>query len=493
MIRTQLLPGLLAGLAVLLYGCASAPPEAALPEALMDAAQTSSRPDEQLALEARIMPVVWVAGEAPEALPLSDHMAKIGVPAVSIAVYRGGELHWAEGYGEGADRDTLFQAASLSKMVAAVGITALAQEKGVSLDADISASLPGIDMATFNPQGAPITLRALLSHTNGATVSGFPGYEAGLPVPSTLEVITGSGGANTDAVVIRPNPDRTFAYSGGGYTVAQYWAEQASGENFAAMMQRLVLVPAGMTQSTFAQPLPDGFAGGNVAAAHSADGEEIAGRWHTYPELAAAGLWTTPSDYGRFLVTLGKASAGEAGTGIDPAVAAQVTAPVVEDYGLGAGIVMYDGEKSLQHSGGNEGYMCFAMALPERGDVIVTMTNSDNGHRLYRDILTTAQEIYGWPSDTPETLTRVMLGAEALAAYAGAYVQEGAADVVLELTAGDTDLLGTSPFVGSFRLVPVGEGVFVDPENGFKISSEDVDGDVRLSVMGMVLEKVAPE
>lgn len=464
-------------LMLLLGACA---PEAALAPAVQETA-----PPEQLALEAGISPAVLVAGETPQSLPLAERMAAFGVPGMSIAVYRDGAADWSEGYGAGVDAGTLFQAASLSKMVAAVGIVALAQEKGTDLDTDISGALAGVDLAALNPEGLPITLRALLSHTNGANVSGFPGYAAGAAVPSTLEVITGSERTNTPAVVLTP-PDTAnpFSYSGGGYTVAQYWAEQVSGENFAALMQRLVLDPVGMNASTFVQPLPEALAGGNVAAAHNGQGSEIPGRWHTYPELAAAGLWTTPSDFGRFLMALAGRSSG-----IDPAVAAEVTTPVTSDYGLGVGILTYDGEVSLQHSGGNAGYTCYGLVWPGRGDAIVVMTNSDNGFRVYRDILHTAGTLYGWPSRAAEPRQRVVLEAAELAALAGQYTVEGTADVILDFSMGAGDLIGVSPIAGNFRAIPVGDGLLVDPEAGFEIRYTISDGDVRLAVMGMTLVK----
>lgn len=462
---------------------------ACAPEAAVAPAVEETTPPEQIALEAGISPVPLVTGETPKAVPLAERMAALGVPGVSVAVYRDGAPDWAAGYGAGVDAGTLFQAASLSKMVASVGIVALAQEKGVDLDTDISGALTGIDLAALNPEGLPITLRALLSHTNGANVSGFPGYAAGTDVPSTLEVITGSERTNTLAVVIRrPDAANPFSYSGGGYTVAQYWAEQVSGEDFAALMQRLVLDPVGMEASTFVQPLPEAVAGGNVAAAHDSQGAEIAGRWHTYPELAAAGLWTTSSDFGRFLMALtGRAE------GIDPAVAAEVTRPVVSDYGLGIGIVSHDGEVSLRHSGGNAGYSCYALVWPGRGDAIVVMTNADNGFRLYRDIVETAGALYGWPSGAPAPRQRAALSAEELAVLAGQYVVEGTPDMILEFSAGEGELLGASPIAGNFRAVPVEGGALVSPEDGFEIRYTINGSDVRLSVMGMTLVKAPQE
>lgn len=476
---------LAAAIALIAAGCSGT---GAAPVAGMTA-EASRQNAEKRALETAITPVLWVTGETPGELTLDERMARGRVPAVSIAVYRGGALDWAEGYGAGVDAETLFQAASLSKMVAATGIAALAKEKGVSLDADISADLTGIDMARLNPDGVAITLRGLLSNTNGATVSGFPGYAAGEPVPTTLQVIEGSGLTNTPAVVIRANPEKVFSYSGGGFTVAQYWAEQVSGEPFAAMMERLVLAPAGMEHSTFVQPLPAGLASGNVAAAYDASGSLIAGRWHTYPELAAAGLWTTASDFGRFLLALREAAEGSPGARLDPDVAKAVTTPIASDYGLGVGIVANDGRISLQHSGGNEGYRCYAFMLPAQGDAIVVMTNSDNGVSLYRDVMNTAASLYGWPSTVPAPRERVAVPDTELAELAGAYGVEGASDALLELVVQAGGLSGVSPFAGAFRLVPVGGGVFLDPEDGTEVRFTESEAGPRLSMMGMQLVK----
>lgn len=179
--------------------------------------------------------------------------------------------------------------------------------------------------------------------------------------------------------------------------------------------------------------------------------------------------------------------------GIDPAVAAEVTRPVVSDYGLGIGIVSHDGEVSLRHSGGNAGYSCYALVWPGRGDAIVVMTNADNGFRLYRDIVETAGALYGWPSGAPAPRQRAALSAEELAVLAGQYVVEGTPDMILEFSAGEGELLGASPIAGNFRAVPVEGGALVSPEDGFEIRYTINGSDVRLSVMGMTLVKAPQE
>src|SRR6185312_6405282 len=107
-----------------------------------------------------------------------------------------------------------------------------------SLDADIndyltSWKLPASDAA----KGKAITLRHLLTHTGGTTVSGFPGYAAGVTVPSTPQVLTGGPPANTPAVRIDAEPGVAWRYSGGGFTIMQLAAMDVSGKTFPALMR----------------------------------------------------------------------------------------------------------------------------------------------------------------------------------------------------------------------------------------------------------------
>ena len=422
------------------------------------------------AIETGIVPAVTFVGA--DALSLESQLAAYDVPAVSIAVVRDGEIAWAAAYGEDVDAASLFQAASLSKTVAAAGILALARERGFDIDADLTGDLGAFDLAAVNPDARPVSLRRLLSHTAGATVQGFPGYPAGTPLPDTLELVGGSERTNTPAVEISFDPDNAWRYSGGGFEIAQLWAEQASGEDFAELMQRLVLDPVGMPSSSFALNWPETFAEGGVARAHGWDGEPIAGGWHLHPEQAAAGLWTTPSDYARFLIALMAAADGQTGRGIEPGIAQMMTTAIASDYGLGIGTGIHLGERRLDHGGGNEGYRCQQLALPDRGDAIVVMTNGNNAINLIADINRTAEIAYDWPHN--ETRTE-QISPQALAGFAGTYTARGEDQPILRLEATDADLRGV--FYGRihFRLVPIGEARFVDPVDAedFRFTPED--------------------
>ncbi|MEM5516032.1 serine hydrolase domain-containing protein [Henriciella sp. AS95] len=447
------------------------------------ASETDTNSDIRASIEAEIVPAITIVGETRPTLV--ERMAHFRAPQVSVAVWRDGTLDWAQGYGEGADADTLFQAASLSKAVSATGIVTLAMKRGVSLDDDISDQLDGLDLAALNPDGVPITLRGLLSHTNGATVGGFPGYAAGEPLPTNLEVITGTGTANTEAVRIEANPDGNFSYAGGGFQLAQYWAESVSGEDFAVLMDRLVLEPVGMTQSTFEMPPPETWTkDGNVAPAYDFGGEPIEGGWHTYPELAAAGLWTTPTDYGRFAVALSKAMTGETGTGIDVEVAREVTTPVSEGYGLGIGTREKDGEIILSHSGSNMGYKTYFEAWPGRGDAIVVMTGAQGGFPLVTDIVRTAKLAYGHSIKDPRQEARFDMADETLAALAGDYWEAGDDQMSFTLQANSPDMILNSRQGGRYRLVPIGEALLIDPDDGETLTFAEKDGVMTITTGG---------
>ena len=443
-------------------------------------------------IDTALVPVVSFKGEEGSRLTLTERREQLGAQAASVAVMLGGEIAWARAYGEGVDEETLFQLASLSKTVASAGIIALALEKGVGLDEDISGSLTGLDLARLNPDGLPITLRALLSHTNGTTVSGFPGYLMSDSVPTAIEVIEGTGPTNTKPVIVKPNPEGERRYSGGGYTLAQHWAEVVSGEAFEAVMRRLVLDPVGMKRSTFASGTAETFARDNVARGFQYSGEMIPGGWRIHPEQAAASLWSTPREYLRFVRALLMAMEGDGSAGIDPAVAQAMTQPIASEYGLGVGVAEINGAIRLSHSGSNRGYKSNFMAYPATGDAVISVVNSDRGFALVGDIGRTANRVYGWPIRTILERTRLPATPEDAEALLGDYSEQGESKTAFTLTAELPVLIGTSPSGYRFELVKTGEMTFIDPQDGQEgtfVTGEA--GDVRVTFGGTTYVKAA--
>jgi len=342
---------------------------------------------------------------------LADRMAHYRVPGVSLAVIDDGRIAWAKAYGTraaGGDApvspDTLFQAASIGKVVVAVAALRHVGRGALDLDGDVNARLTSWRVPENGfTAAAPVTLRRLLSHSAGVTGSGFRGYAAGEDVPSLRQVLDGLPPANSPPVRVDLVPGTRQRYSGGGYLIVQQLLEDVTGRPFPGLMQEEVLTPCGMAASTFAAPLPPERAAA-AATGHRADGAPLPGGWHTYPEMGAgASLWTTAPDLARFAIAVMRARAGHADGVLPQALAAAMLTPQIGDRGLGPVLGDDGGDRSyFMHPGANEGFRSLLVAYPERGQGLVILTNGDGGEELCREILRSASVAYGWvPDRTP--------------------------------------------------------------------------------------------
>jgi CubicO group peptidase (beta-lactamase class C family) len=326
---------------------------------------------------------------------------------VSIAVINDGHVEWAAGYGvrvvgssDSVTVSTLFQAASISKPVTALAALRLVDEGHLDLDSDVNRWLRSwqIPESRYTLE-QPVTLRSLLSHTAGFNVGGFPGYRRGAVVPSAVDVLEGRG--NTAAVRLDTVPRSRFQYSGGGYTVAQVLIEDVTHESFQDALKRLVLDPLGMYQSTFAQPLPTPLRE-EAASAHERNVGPVDGRWLTHPELAAAGLWTTPMDLARFALGIRAAYLSERGAILSPATAKEMLTVQKGGYGLGPGLGGEAETLLFAHPGGNVGFRAFFVLHAHTGDGVVVMSNADGGDALNMEIVRAVSRVYDWPFFKPE-------------------------------------------------------------------------------------------
>jgi CubicO group peptidase (beta-lactamase class C family) len=331
-------------------------------------------------------------------------MAELKVPGVSVAVVRDSKLAWAKGYGvkragsqEAVDASTMFQAASISKPVAAMAAMHMAQFGAFALDEDVNAKLKSWKV----PENAftateKVTMRRLLSHSAGLTVHGFRGYARDESVPTTVQVLNGAPPANSKPVVPDVVPGSLWRYSGGGYTVAQVLMTDlfsrggSAAKTFPELMSTILLGRLGMKNSTYEQPLPQRLHS-QAAHGHRNDGSVVrGGGWHIYPEMAAAGLWTTPSDLALAAIEMQKARRGESNKVIEQKTAVEMLSVQKGDYGLGWGV---QGEW-FQHGGSNEGFKCLLRANGR--DAVIVMTNGDRGMELIRDIVKAVSAEYGW-------------------------------------------------------------------------------------------------
>lgn len=372
----------------------------------------------------------------PPTYPLTQRMADYRVPGVSIAVIYNGQIEWAAGYGLRAlgqadvvDTDTLFQAGSISKPVAALGALRMAEKGLLDLDADVNDYLntwkvPSVeDQRTGKSWQPRVTIRQLLSHSAGTTVHGFLGYNADEAVPITAQILDGAKPANNDPVQVNTFPGAQFRYSGGGTTIVEQAMVDVTGTPFTELIREWVLEPLGMTRSTYQQPLPD-VLHINAAHAHLYTGHHVSGNWYTMPEHAAAGLWTTPSDIARFALAVKQGLRGQHPV-ISQQVAEWMLTPEIQrgenSIGLGVFIGGKDENIYFGHGGANVGFRNDFLAYRDHDFGIVIMTNGDNGFDLLREVMRGAARIYGWPGYLPEADHFLDILPEGAAQFADSY------------------------------------------------------------------------
>jgi CubicO group peptidase (beta-lactamase class C family) len=378
-------------------------------------------------IESCIAYPVAIKGQSRSCHTLEDQMRALHVPGVSIAVIHHGVVEWARGFGvatlngDAVTTDTLFQAGSISKPVSAVATLRLVQEGKLSLDTDVNKTLQSwkVPDSAVAP-GAIVTLRELLTHTAGLNVHGFPGYAAGAQIPTLVQVLNGEKPANTDAVRVEDKPGTQWKYSGGGITVMQLLVQDVTKKPFAAFVRDTVLNPFGMSHSTFDQPLPNAYRAA-AATPYDEQGNPIAGGPHTYPEQAAAGLWTTPSDLARFVMAIQQSSQGKDNHVLDQAMTRQMLTSGLGNWGLGIEIGGSPSNPYFDHDGSDAGFESTMVGYERSGDGVAIMTNGQNGGLLCQWILASIAQEYGWPDFQPTPRATIKLEPSELARYAGTY------------------------------------------------------------------------
>jgi CubicO group peptidase (beta-lactamase class C family) len=370
---------------------------------------------------------VVLKGQEHATQTLAERMKQLNVPGVSIAVIHDGKIEWARGFGvrnpDGApvNAETMFQAGSISKPLAAMAAMRLVQEGKLTLNADINMYLTSWKFPSEPIAGGKIiTLRELLTHTAGTTVHGFPGYASTEPVPTLVQVLNGEKPANTPAIRSEQPPMKEWKYSGGGYAVMQQAVIDVAHEPFPKLLHDSVLVPIGMKRSTYEQPLPKSLRD-NAAVPYRGDGKPVEGGAHTYPEMAAAGLWTTPTDLAKYAIEVELSAKGKANHVLSQDIARQMLTAGIGHWGLGLEIGGADADPYFSHGGANEGFRNIFAAYEKNGEGAVVMTNGDNGGQLGDEIMHSIAAEYRWPDWHPTIRATVPVDAKILAQYVGTF------------------------------------------------------------------------
>jgi CubicO group peptidase (beta-lactamase class C family) len=366
-------------------------------------------------IEASTVELPAKPGEAPTRLSLSELMKVYNIPAASIAVIEDYKVVDVKAYGVVGGGDdtpvttrTLFQAGSISKPVAATAALYLVEHGKLSLDEDVNKKLKTWKLPENEfTKTEKVTLRRLMSHTGGLTVHGFPGYDVDAPLPTLVQVLNGEKPANTDPIRVDLVPGTTSRYSGGGVTIEQLLMMDVTGTSFPSLLRETVLDKIGMNDSSYEQPLPASRAA-MTASGTFIDGKPVHGKWHIYPEMAAAGLWTTPTDLAKFAIEIALSKQGKANHILSQKMTEQMLTPVLDQAGLGF-FVEKDNAGQFGHGGADEGFQALLTMNYESGKGLVVMADSDNGIALANAVLRRVVTEYGWnfkaqPADPGEGL-----------------------------------------------------------------------------------------
>jgi len=259
-----------------------------------------------------------------------------------------------------------------------------------------------------------VTLRRILTHTAGTSVHYFPGYAVGAPRPTLVQVLNGEKPANTPPVEVTSVPGSEWHYSGGGVCIEQLLMTDVTGQPFPEIMAERVFKPIGMGSSTYEQPLPPERAA--IAASGTyANGSEVAGLWHVYPEMVAAGLWTTPTDLSKLAIELARSAQGRANHVLSQEMARQMLSPQFPRVGeptwgdkqhpdrMGLAFFLGDSLRPARfgHIGDDEGFSAILIMFGDTGQGAAIMVNSEMGIALANFVLANIAKEYGWHFEPP--------------------------------------------------------------------------------------------
>ena len=443
---------------------------------------TSTGARQRAAVEAGLIAAIRVRGaEVHDDMSIQARMERYCVPGAALAVIDDGRIAWSAEYGTAVaggaavTPDTLFQAASISKAIAATAVLALVEAGDIDLDADVNSMLTSWRLPdSEHTATAPVTVRHLLSHTAGISVPGFPGYAEGEHVPSVLDVLDGRNGSHTPEVRSFAQPGTVMQYSGGGSTIVQQLVSDVTQRAFADVVHDLVLAPCGMTDSAYDQPISPGRRP-RAATGHDPRGVPVPGGHHVYPELQAAGLWTTATDLARWLLALQSALRGESRGVLSASTARTMVTPVAPGtFGLGPEIGGDGATARFGHSGSNQGFRSLMDALVEGGTGFALLTNAAGGTTLAGEVRRGVAAAFGWGHVDGREIEPVDIDLDRLARYAGHYT--GPFDLPMRLVLDDTtgELFSPAPY-GRRHMYPLGPTTFLDEETGAVLEVHSAD------------------
>jgi CubicO group peptidase (beta-lactamase class C family) len=363
-------------------------------------------------------------GDSPDAFlqAVEREISAEFVGSFALALMEDGEVQRDHFYSVGrvVNRNTVFQVASMSKWISAVGVMTLVEDGRIDLDAPVREYLTRWQLPPSDFENDGVTVRRLLSHTAGlADGLGYSGFPPGVPVQGLEESLTRAADADdgiSGEVHVGVEPGSEFKYSGGGYSLLQLLVEEVTGQSFASYMKEAVLVPLGMLQSSYSSEdvSPD-----ELVQFYNADGSEAL--HYRYTSLAATSLYTSLADLELFFqMHLEGGASHRTGRGVLAAeTLEQMRQPHGSTMGLdiwGLGTILFTSTENGDHVVGHDGQSTPAINTavrlnPQTGSGIIVLTT---GHP---DLATrVASEWVFWKTGKVDTLLFAMLEGEMMSA-----------------------------------------------------------------------------
>ncbi len=412
---------------------------------------------------------------------LEERLKTHNLPGLSLAVIHDFKIDWAKAYGKTNNEsgqevttETVFQAASISKFVNGVTWLKWRESSGIDLDVDVNSLLSTWQIEYT--KGQPITVRQLLSHTAGLSTHGFGGYNNADNLPTLVEILNSEGPANSQRVRTIMAPGEAFKYSGGGTTITQLILTENSETPYEELVQQLVLDPLEMNHSFYSISL-DRYTP-NMAYGHNQKAKPLKSKYHYYPESAAAGLWTTPSDLAHLIIDVQTSLKGGEAKVLSGESSTELIQPTLEDAfsALGVFIEENPGEAYAQHSGSNEGFRGKFYFGTQSGNGVVVLVNGPNTE-IIEEIIRSVAAVYQWPGMEPLAAnTDLNLSSEDLKKYTGIFSFKGR-EIIVSMKKGKLKVAEKGKWSSSLTPLDRSKFVFdgVRPQATIEFISDDAE------------------
>lgn len=349
------------------------------------------------------MPAVTPFGTETKTNSISDRLKTYRVHGASVAVIHEGRLDWSKAYGitdaanpQKVTTGTLFQCASIGKVITALAVLKLVEAGKINLDESVNNKLKRWQISENEyTKSQPVTLRHLLSHSAGLTDEyGFSGYAPGSEIPSLLQILNNEHPSNTKKpIMVNRLPGTVEQYSGGGYLIVQLLIEDISGQSFTDFVQQQLFNPLGLAHTTY-DFQPDR----PIARGHRTNGKVYKKKkYHLYPEHAAAGPWTTAEDLAKLVIAIQKALNHPGDSLLAQDLISEFISPKMNLRGLGVNLRGIEKTQAFWHSGQNLGYTGLLYGLTQSGDGAVILLNSEGGEMLLQEFISSVASTYNWP------------------------------------------------------------------------------------------------